>query len=103
MTKEQFVAIVLEANDRRLQLLERKGKEYTSDNDRLRQFKKTGVMESKLPTETLFSMADKHITSIADMVKVPDEYTVRQWRSKLDDLRNYCDLLEALIIDMRME
>jgi hypothetical protein len=81
----------------------KKRKEYSrTDGDRLIQFKKTAIMEDKYPTETLFSMADKHITSIADMVKEPNAYTTNQWKEKITDLHNYLFLLEALLIDMEV-
>jgi len=103
MKNEVFTTTVLEAFRRSLDILSKKEKEYSDGKDRLIQFKKTAVMESRQPTETLFSMADKHITSIADMVKDPMNYTLKQWRAKLDDLRNYTFLLDALITEMKEE
>jgi hypothetical protein len=84
-------------------VLMKKRKEYSKpDGDRLIQFKKTAMMEDKNPAETLFSMADKHITSIADMVKEPNAYTTNQWREKIGDLHNYLFLLDAVLIDMEV-
>ena len=103
MDQETFDKVVNQAISRSITLLNKKGKEYTSDDDRLRQFKKTAIMESKLPTETLFTMADKHISSIADMVNHPRDFTIVYWQSKVDDLRNYTFLLDALIVEMSEE
>ena len=103
MDNERFMIVVEQAFLRSKTLLMKKAKEYSKKGgDRLIQFKKTGMMEDKPPTETLFSMADKHITTIAEMVKDPSNYTTGQWREKITDLRNYTFLLEALLIDMEV-
>jgi hypothetical protein len=47
-------------------------------------------------------MMVKHETSIHSMVKALDkgkDFTLEQWKEKIGDLRNYCDLLWATIID----
>ena len=103
MTNEEFMLEVEKSFIRSKKLLLKKEKEYSGGRDRLIQFYKTGVMENKQPTETLFSMADKHISSIADMVANPEKYTLRQWNSKVTDLRNYTFLLDALLRDMGIE
>ena len=103
MTNEQFKIEVENSINRSMKILDEKESEYSGGKDRLIQFKKTGVMESKHPTETLFTMADKHISSISDMVKNPNHYSLAQWDSKICDLRNYTFLLDALIRDMRGE
>jgi hypothetical protein len=103
MDSETFMNTIDTANLRSRRILMKKGDEYTFDKDRLAQFKRTAAMEEKEPTETLFTMADKHISSIADMVKRPHSFTLKQWRAKLDDLRNYTLLLDALILDIGVE
>jgi len=103
MNNQEFMMEVEKSFIRSKQLLLRKEHEYSSGGDRLIQFKKTGAMESKYPTETLFTMADKHISSIADMVKNPTSYSLKQWNSKITDLRNYTFLLDALLRDLEIE
>lgn len=103
MTNEQFEIEMEKSFLRSKQIIGKKKLEYASDTDRLHNFKQTAAMESKPPTETLFSMADKHIASIADMVKDPHKYTLKQWHSKTVDLRNYTILLEAVLIDIGVE
>jgi len=58
------------------------------------------LRSKKILTEALIGMATKHITSIADMVKNPEEYNLRKWNEKITALRNYTFLLDALIRDM---
>ncbi len=103
MNNSQFMISTEAAFLRCKSVLIKKAKEYSKPGgDRLIQFKKTGMMEDRNPTEALFSMADKHVTSIADMVKEPDAHTTKQWQEKITDLHNYLFLLEALLIDMEV-
>lgn len=102
MDNSRFMLEVEKAFLRSKEVLMKKEKEYSDGRDRLIQFKKVAVMESRFPTECLFSMADKHVTSIADMVKNPDNFTTKQWHEKITDLRNYTFLLDALLVDMEV-
>jgi len=47
--------------------------------------------------------AKENFTSICDMAKDPNSYTLKQWNDKVTDLRNYTYLLDALVRDMRKE
>uniref|UniRef100_A0A6H1ZZ67 Uncharacterized protein n=1 Tax=viral metagenome TaxID=1070528 RepID=A0A6H1ZZ67_9ZZZZ len=101
MTNEQFLIEVERSFLRSKILLIKKGKEYTSAGDRLDQFHRAAAAQRILPTEALMGMATKHFTSIADMSKDPGNFTTKQWHDKLDDLRNYTFLLDALVTDVR--
>ena len=103
MTEEVFACKIDKAIGRSMNLLIDKGKEYSTSHDRLGNFKQTGAMELKEPTETLFSMADKHIAVVAVMVKNPTKYSREEWNSHLDDIRNYTLLLDTLLIDLGVE
>lgn len=101
MNNEQFLTHIESAYLRRRQLLEIKRKVYSGEKDRLEQFHRAGAVQNILPTEALVGMMTKHYTSVADMAKNPSAYTSKQWNEKLDDLRNYCDLLDALVSDVK--
>ena len=73
---------------------------YSNGRDRLEQFHRAGIVQRIKPAEALAGMATKHFTSIVDMCKDPSNHTINQWREKLDDMRNYMDLLEALISEI---
>ena len=103
MTEDRFMLEVEKAIARSNKLLERKGKVYTVNDDRLINFKQSGAMELVPPTQSLMSMMDKHIASISTMVKNPTAYTRKDWNGKLDDIRNYTLLLDALLIDVGVE
>lgn len=100
MTNEEFQIEVEKAFLRSKQILNKKEKEYSDGRDRLCQFKIVGTFNDVPPTEALWGMASKHISSIASMVKYPSSYNLKQWREKLNDLRNYTFLLDALLIDL---
>jgi len=100
MTNEEFAIEVENSINRSKKVLIKKGKEYSGAIDRLENFKRAAVAQNILPTEALYGMTMKHIVSIADMVKHPDQFTFNQWYEKTGDLRNYTILLEALLIDM---
>lgn len=103
MTSEQFQIEVEEAFLRSKQLLNKKEKEYSGGKDRLDQFKKVAIMNSVSPTEALWGMSSKHVTSLATMVRDPTSHTLDQWVEKLTDLHNYLFLLGALLIDVEVK
>ena len=103
MTPSDFNIEVENACNRSKRLLIKKAIEYSQGEDRLDQFKKIAYLNSHSPTEALWGMASKHITSLADMTKDPKAYNLRKWREKLTDLRNYTILLDALLIDLEVK
>ena len=100
MDSEDFKIEVENSHNRSKRVLLRKGDEYAEGRDRLIQFKKMGMYENKMPTDVLFTLANKHITSIAKMVKRPRMYNLKTWNEKVTDLRNYTYLLDALLRDI---
>ena len=100
MNNAEFMIEVENSHNRSKRVLLKKEKEYAGDEDRLDQFHRVGVMNNVYATEALFGMASKHITSIADMVKIPHIHSLKKWNEKLTDLRNYTYLLDALLRDM---
>lgn len=102
--------------DRRIELirsvLSKKGKEYSSDLDRLHNFKRAGKMLQCSPEKALIGMWTKHIISILDIVDELDykcgmekdcypAFDVNRHMAmveeKIGDSINYLILLEALI------
>ena len=100
MTNEQFLLHIESAFLRRKELLNKKGKIY-GGKDRLEQFHRAAAAQNILPTEALVGMATKHFTVITDMAKDPQMFTFKQWYESMDDLRNYIDLLDALVDDVK--
>lgn len=101
MDNATFMIEVENSHNRSKRVLLKKEKEYNvEDSNRLDQFYRAGFAQNINPCEALIGMATKHYTSIADMCKVPSNYSVKQWNEKLTDLRNYTYLLDALVRDM---
>ena len=105
MTNQDFEALV----DRRVQLinntLAKKGKEYSTDKDKLHNFKETGRRRDKHPSEALQGMLDKHLTSYFDMLQgIQDgtKYTREYIDEKFGDIINYFILQEALFVELGM-
>lgn len=103
MTNEEFLIEVENSHNRSKKLLIKKDVEYSGEKDRLEQFYRAGWTQNINPTEALLGMATKHFTSIADMAKHPEDFSLKKWNEKLTDLRNYTYLLDALVRDMEVE
>jgi hypothetical protein len=101
MTNEQFTAHIDAAYARRKELLKTKKRLYATGSDRLEQFHRAASAQNIKPTEALIGMATKHFTAITDMCKDPSNFTFNRWHEVLDDLRNYMDLLDALVNDVK--
>jgi hypothetical protein len=75
-------------------LLKVKEQEYADGTeDRLIQFKLAAALQQTTPIKALLGMMVKHETSIHSMGSVSFD----MWKEKLGDLRNYVDLLWALV------
>ena len=103
MTNDEFMIEVENSHNRSKRLLIKKAAEYSGDEDRLEQFYRAECLQMIPATQALLGMATKHFTSIADMVKRPEDYSLKKWNEKLTDLRNYTYLLDALVRDMGVE
>lgn len=77
-------------------VLVEKAKEYASDKDRLHNFQAAAGLNSQSREEALWGMLTKHIVSLADMVKNPDNHARAQWDEKIGDALNYLFLLDAI-------
>lgn len=90
------------------EVLASKDKEYSSDADRLHNFKRAAAARNIQATSALDGMFLKHIISMWDMVDdmernpeyIPSEQLITD---KLGDVINYTLLLEGLIEDRRKD
>jgi len=103
MTNEDFAIEVDKSVSRSKSILIKKGVEYSQDNDRLRQFHHAGCAQGIPAPQALMGMAMKHIISLANMVKKPSAYSLKEFHEKIVDLRNYTFLLDALLKDVDIE
>ena len=81
------------------EILDAKGKEYSSETDRLHNFKIAARINHCSPVQALWGMATKHLVSIVDMVEQKNQVNFNHDTvdEKVGDLINYLILLEALM------
>lgn len=106
MKHDTFSILVEKRLEACKKVLINKDKEYSSDEDRLHNFKQAGKARNKTDIEALDGMWMKHIVSIWDAIdkmSYDKSYTPsEEWvKEKLGDNINYTLLLEGLIEDRR--
>lgn len=100
MTFKERQAVFDHAQERRMSLMVNKGKEYSKGStDALYNFKEVAQRLGLTPNQTLLVYLEKAMFSVEKWVKDGQLSSGETIISRLDDVRNYCDLLEALIND----
>lgn len=101
MTNEQFNEILQCRVGQIYATLSSKAKEYSSEGDRLHNFKVAATITSQIPERALWGMLMKHLVSVQDIVEgletkcfLPKKELVEE---KIGDLINYLILLEGTI------
>lgn len=102
MTLKDFSELL----ERRISLikntLDKKSAEYSTDKDKLHNFKETGRRRNQHPSESLQGMLEKHLTSYYDIlegIKSGKKYSREMLDEKLGDIINYFILQEALFVE----
>lgn len=96
MTNDIFDEIVETQVMHSLDLLRKKGREYSPGGDRLEHFKKAAALQTCSPAKAAFGMLAKHLVSLSDMVDEPLAYSTERWAEKIGDSVNYLLILSAL-------
>lgn len=102
MKAEKFNEVVEERISKIKSTLVRKAAEYSSDDDRLHNFKVAARINGETPEKALWGMMSKHLVSVIDIIsgtsagKLPNA-DMRD--EKIGDAINYLILLEALLIE----
>jgi len=116
MKHEDFEKYLKWRHEQTDKVLGTKSAEYSSDSDKLHNFKRAGRIAGTSPEKALMGMAMKHLVSILDIIDKLDnkcgtedcfpEYdylAINQYmkmiHEKIGDLTNYLYLLEAHIIE----
>ena len=100
MTDTEFKDVVNRIKDRLDFLCDIKGKEYSTEQDRLSTFKRTAALEKNQPEQALLHMVAKQIISLFDIVDslTPDTKPHPDGLlEKTGDVIVYMILLQALI------
>lgn len=101
MTKEEFEQVFKDELQLITKVLIKKRGEYTpeaSTLDCLKNFKNGSSLMGS-PELCLCSYMLKHLVSIFDMSKMPENYEEAVWTEKITDSINYLFLLKALIVE----
>jgi hypothetical protein len=104
MEHKEFSQLVHERQAVCIDVLSHKDKEYSSDADRLHNFKAAGRMSGCSPEMALWGMFAKHLVSVKDEIDKMDgnpQYAPPStWADeKIGDCINYLHLLEGLIAE----
>jgi hypothetical protein len=102
MDSKEFKKLYDKANIRRWNLLNIKNREYTRGENRFQRFDDSAAFDGSTPIHELWHSLKKHIQSIKNLVKDDEinpnsEPDLQLWIERLDDARNYLDLLEGLV------
>lgn len=98
---ELFENSINEMVEKSLNTLVKKGKSYSSDADRLHNFRVAATLQGISEKEALAGMLAKHLVSVFDMVKTdesrPRPYSSAVWDEKIGDAINYLLILRAMV------
>ncbi|MEA1998187.1 MAG: hypothetical protein U9N61_02525 [Euryarchaeota archaeon] len=100
MKHDDFSILVCKRNEVSKETLDFKSAVYSSDEDRLSNFKSTGAMKNETPQKALWGMVAKHIIAIQDMIDSGETPTPKWVDEYLGDAHNYLFLLEAIWREM---
>lgn len=106
MKHEDFKRLLTKRIDKIHGVLGLKAKEYSSDADRMHNFKRAAAMLQVTPEQALIGMFTKHMVSILDLVDdISKDRHARQetWEEKIGDAVNYLILLEGLVAERNNE
>lgn len=85
-------------NKREMDLLNRKASEYSTDADRLINFKETAELMQTTTERACWNLATKHLQSIRKLLD--EEFTTEEYiLEKIGDIRNYMLLLAAILYE----
>lgn len=99
MTQTELNLLIQEVVDELNETLDKKGQQYSSQEDRLRNFKDAAKFLDETPEEALLGMVTKHIIALKDFIHFNNYTQVgkEQWLEKTGDIINYMILLRALL------
>lgn len=101
MTPERFSQLVQKQFEYCSYVLSNKDGEYSTETDRLHNFKQAAYLQQTTPRKALAGMMAKHTVSIYDACMSDQPYTVEFWLEKITDSINYFLLLKGILEDER--
>lgn len=99
----RFTVLVNNQFSHCMDVLGLKDTEYSSNTDRLHNFKQAAYLQQTTPRKALAGMMAKHTVSIYDACMSDQPYTDEFWLEKITDHINYLLLLKGIIDDERAQ
>lgn len=96
MQNDRFNDLIETTLDNAKRTLTRKSEGYSTEEDRLHNFRTGAALNGITMEQVCWGMATKHIISIRDMVMSGEAYDADIWDEKLGDAINYLALLKAI-------
>lgn len=96
MTPSDFDKLLSERYQEINSVLGNKAKEYSTDNDRLHNFKKLAQFMDITPEQSCMSLLMKNFIALRDVVAYDKDITFDYWKEKIGDTINYLILLDAI-------
>lgn len=101
MKNEAFNEAIDEILTNSRDMLIRKSEGYSTDEDRLHNFRTGAALNGLTMEQVCWGMATKHIVSIRDMVMSGETYDADIWDEKLGDAINYLAILKAITVEKK--
>lgn len=101
MQNDQFNDLITTTLDNAKQMLTRKSEGYSTEEDRLHNFRTGAALNGVTMEQVCWGMATKHIISIRDMVMSGETYDADIWDEKLGDAINYLAILKAITVEKK--
>ena len=99
MTIETLNKVVDQRVDYIRKVLTEKASQYSSDTDRLANFRDVSCLNHTTPEAALWGFVSKHIVALSGFIKNKGscQQPYEQWEEKIGDIINYMILLDALV------
>ncbi len=96
ITEREFETLFEERVRKCREVLVKKSKEYSSNNDKMRNFNVTARMMDILPEQAAWMFMMKHFQSVYDIIMHEKPVSKEMWDEKIGDLINYLLLIDAM-------
>lgn len=105
MNHAEFEIVLNERINAIRSVLASKAKEYSSDEDRMHNFVRSGEILRCSPESAALAFAVKHLTSAMDLIASAESGTLKRdvIKEKFGDLINYLILIEAMLLHRTKE
>lgn len=97
MNIKTFNEVVKSQFSRCEDILVQKQAEYSSEFDKLHNFKQSSHLQQRTQAQALGGKMAKHTVSIYDMIATGKSYPLSVWDEKITDHINYLILLRAVV------